>query len=125
MRPRSSAFAPRREWCGQVAGWSGRRPRSSRTATGLAGSRRPESGWPSTLRPTSRGAGTGTGTAMAQRAEEVMARFLGPENVEPSEAYLAELDGELHRYIVEFVHGDSRPRRHPRRGRTELHARAH
>jgi 4-carboxymuconolactone decarboxylase len=43
---------------------------------------------------------------MAQRAEEVMARFLGPENVEPSEAYLAELDGELHRYIVDFVYGE-------------------
>jgi 4-carboxymuconolactone decarboxylase len=43
---------------------------------------------------------------MAQRAEEVMARFLGAENVEPSEAYLAELDGELHRYIVDFVYGE-------------------
>jgi 4-carboxymuconolactone decarboxylase len=43
---------------------------------------------------------------MAQRAEEVMARFLGAENVERSEAYLADLDGELHRYIVEFVYGE-------------------
>jgi alkylhydroperoxidase/carboxymuconolactone decarboxylase family protein YurZ len=43
---------------------------------------------------------------MAQRAEEVMARFLGAENVERSEAYLAELDGELHRYIVDFVYGE-------------------
>ncbi|MFL5911187.1 MAG: carboxymuconolactone decarboxylase family protein [Gaiellaceae bacterium] len=43
---------------------------------------------------------------MAQRAEEVMSRFLGAENVEPSEAYLAELDGELHRYIVDFVYGE-------------------
>src|SRR3954451_14623166 len=49
-------------WCGQVAGWSGRRPRSSRTATASAGSRRPESVWPLTHRPTSRGTGTGTGT---------------------------------------------------------------
>jgi 4-carboxymuconolactone decarboxylase len=43
---------------------------------------------------------------MAQSAEEVMARFLGAENVEGSEAYLAELDDELHRYIVEFVYGE-------------------
>jgi 4-carboxymuconolactone decarboxylase len=43
---------------------------------------------------------------MGQRAEEVMARFLGAENVERSEAYLADLDGELHRYIVEFVYGE-------------------
>ena len=35
-----------------------------------------------------------------------MARFLGAENVERSEPYLAELDGELHRYIVEFVYGE-------------------
>ena len=35
-----------------------------------------------------------------------MARFLGAENVERSEAYLAELDGELRRYVVEFVYGD-------------------
>lgn len=35
-----------------------------------------------------------------------MARFLGAENVERSEAYLAELDGELHRYIVDFVYGE-------------------
>jgi alkylhydroperoxidase/carboxymuconolactone decarboxylase family protein YurZ len=43
---------------------------------------------------------------MAQSAEEVMARFLGAENVERSEAYLAELDDELRRYIVEFVYGE-------------------
>src|SRR4051794_7128487 len=67
-----------------------------------AGSRRRGSASPSTRRPTSRSAGT----AMAQRAEEVMARFLGAENVERSEAYLAELDGELHRYIVDFVYGE-------------------
>src|SRR3954464_3462703 len=67
-----------------------------------AGSRRRGSASPSTRRHTSRSAGT----AMAQRAEEVMARFLGAENVEPSEAYLAELDGELHRYIVDFVYGE-------------------
>ena len=35
-----------------------------------------------------------------------MARFLGAENVERSEAYLAELDDELRRYIVEFVYGE-------------------
>ena len=35
-----------------------------------------------------------------------MARFLGAENVEASRAYLEKLDGELHRYILEFVYGD-------------------
>ena len=35
-----------------------------------------------------------------------MARFLGAENVERSEAYLAELDCELRRYVVEFVYGE-------------------
>ncbi|MFL5780060.1 MAG: carboxymuconolactone decarboxylase family protein [Thermoleophilaceae bacterium] len=37
---------------------------------------------------------------------EVMARFVGEENVERSREYLERLDPELHRYIMEFVYGD-------------------
>ena len=37
---------------------------------------------------------------------EAMARFLGAENVDDSRAYLEQLDGVLHRYIVEFVYGE-------------------
>ena len=36
----------------------------------------------------------------------VMARFLGPENVEASRAYLEQLDPELHRYVMDFVYGE-------------------
>jgi alkylhydroperoxidase/carboxymuconolactone decarboxylase family protein YurZ len=43
---------------------------------------------------------------MAQPGEEVMARFIGAENVERGRAYLEELDGELHRYILDFVYGE-------------------
>ena len=43
---------------------------------------------------------------MAQRGEDVMADFLGAENVEDSRAYLEALDTELHRYIIDFVYGD-------------------
>ena len=43
---------------------------------------------------------------MAQPGEEVMARFLGAENVERGRAYLEDLDSELHRYILEFVYGE-------------------
>jgi 4-carboxymuconolactone decarboxylase len=37
---------------------------------------------------------------------DVMARFVGAENVERSREYLERLDPELHRYIVEFVYGE-------------------
>ena len=37
---------------------------------------------------------------------DVMARFLGEENVEGSRAYLERLDPELHRYIMDFVYGE-------------------
>src|SRR5437588_4288146 len=43
---------------------------------------------------------------MAERGEKVMGRFLGAENVERGEAYLEELDPELHRYVIEFVYGE-------------------
>jgi len=43
---------------------------------------------------------------MAQRGERVMGRFLGAENVERGQAYLEDLDPELHRYIIDFVYGE-------------------
>jgi len=43
---------------------------------------------------------------MSDSGEKVMGRFLGAENVERGEAYLEELDPELHRYIIEFVYGE-------------------
>lgn len=43
---------------------------------------------------------------MSEPGPEVMARFVGAENVERSREYLEELDPELHRYILEFVYGE-------------------
>ena len=43
---------------------------------------------------------------MSEAGPEVMARFVGAENVERSRAYLEDLDPELHRYIVDFVYGE-------------------
>jgi hypothetical protein len=43
---------------------------------------------------------------MAEPGADVMARFLGSENVESSRQYLEELDPELHRYIMDFVYGE-------------------
>lgn len=43
---------------------------------------------------------------MSEPGPEVMARFLGPENVERGRDYLQQLDPELHRYIMEFVYGE-------------------
>jgi len=43
---------------------------------------------------------------MAERGEKVMGRFLGAENVERGQAYLEDLDPDLHRYIIEFVYGE-------------------
>jgi 4-carboxymuconolactone decarboxylase len=37
---------------------------------------------------------------------EVMARFVGAENVERGRDYLERLDPELHRYIIDFVYGE-------------------
>jgi len=42
---------------------------------------------------------------MAESGEKVMGRFLGAENVERGQAFLEDLDPELHRYVVEFVYG--------------------
>ena len=43
---------------------------------------------------------------MSEPGPEVMARFVGADNVERSRDYLERLDSELHRYIVDFVYGE-------------------
>jgi 4-carboxymuconolactone decarboxylase len=43
---------------------------------------------------------------MAEPGPEVMARFVGSENVDAGRRYLEELDPELHRYILDFVYGE-------------------
>jgi 4-carboxymuconolactone decarboxylase len=43
---------------------------------------------------------------MSEAGPEVMARFVGAENVEGGREYLERLDPELHRYIVDFVYGE-------------------
>jgi 4-carboxymuconolactone decarboxylase len=43
---------------------------------------------------------------MAEPGPEVMARFVGPENVERGREYLEQLDPDLHRYILDFVYGE-------------------
>jgi 4-carboxymuconolactone decarboxylase len=43
---------------------------------------------------------------MGEPGPEVMARFVGTENVERGREYLEQLDPELHRYIVDFVYGE-------------------
>src|SRR5438270_6208222 len=60
------------------------------------------SAWVSTRSPTS----PGRGTRMSEPGPEVMARFVGAENVERGREYLEELDPQLHRYILDFVYGE-------------------
>jgi 4-carboxymuconolactone decarboxylase len=43
---------------------------------------------------------------MSEPGADVMARFLGPENVDPGREYLERLDPELHRYVMDFVYGE-------------------
>ena len=43
---------------------------------------------------------------MTEPGTEVMARFLGAENVDRGREYLEQLDPELHRYIMDFVYGE-------------------
>jgi 4-carboxymuconolactone decarboxylase len=43
---------------------------------------------------------------MPESGTEVMARFIGAENVDRSRDYLEQLDPELHRYIMDFVYGE-------------------
>ena len=43
---------------------------------------------------------------MSEPGPEVMARFVGAENVEPGRSDLEQLDPDLHRYIIDFVYGE-------------------
>jgi 4-carboxymuconolactone decarboxylase len=43
---------------------------------------------------------------MSEAGVDVMARFVGPENVQSGREYLEQLDPDLHRYIIEFVYGE-------------------
>jgi 4-carboxymuconolactone decarboxylase len=43
---------------------------------------------------------------MSEPGPQVMARFVGPENVQRGRDYLEQLDPELHRYIIDFVYGE-------------------
>jgi 4-carboxymuconolactone decarboxylase len=43
---------------------------------------------------------------MSEPGPEVMARFVGAENVERGREYLEQLDPDLHRYILDFVYGE-------------------
>ena len=43
---------------------------------------------------------------MSERGPEVMARFVGAENVDRGRDYLERLDPDLHRYIIDFVYGE-------------------
>jgi 4-carboxymuconolactone decarboxylase len=43
---------------------------------------------------------------MTEPGPEVMARFVGAEDVERGRDYLEQLDPELHRYIIDFVYGE-------------------
>ena len=43
---------------------------------------------------------------MSEPGPEVMARYLGAENVDAGRTYLEQLDPDLHRYIIDFVYGE-------------------
>jgi 4-carboxymuconolactone decarboxylase len=43
---------------------------------------------------------------VSELGPEVMARFVGAENVDSGRDYLERLDPELHRYIIDFVYGE-------------------
>ena len=43
---------------------------------------------------------------MSEPGPEVMARFVGSENVDRGREYLEQLDPELHRYVMDFVYGE-------------------
>jgi 4-carboxymuconolactone decarboxylase len=43
---------------------------------------------------------------VSEAGPDVMARYLGAENVDAARAYLEQLDPELHRYIIDFVYGE-------------------
>jgi 4-carboxymuconolactone decarboxylase len=43
---------------------------------------------------------------VSEPGPEVMARFVGAENVDRGRDYLERLDPDLHRYIIDFVYGE-------------------
>jgi 4-carboxymuconolactone decarboxylase len=43
---------------------------------------------------------------VSEPGPEVMARFVGAENVDRGREYLERLDPELHRFIIDFVYGE-------------------
>ena len=43
---------------------------------------------------------------MSEPGVDVMARFVGPENVDRGREYLEALDPEFHRHIMDFVYGE-------------------
>jgi alkylhydroperoxidase/carboxymuconolactone decarboxylase family protein YurZ len=43
---------------------------------------------------------------MSEPGIDVMARFVGPENVERGREYLERLDPDFHRYVIDFVYGE-------------------
>jgi 4-carboxymuconolactone decarboxylase len=43
---------------------------------------------------------------MPEPGPEVMARFVGADNVQRGRDYLERLDPDLHRYIIDFVYGE-------------------
>jgi alkylhydroperoxidase/carboxymuconolactone decarboxylase family protein YurZ len=43
---------------------------------------------------------------MSEPGPEVMARFVGAENVQAGRAYLEQLDPDLHRHVIDFVYGE-------------------
>jgi 4-carboxymuconolactone decarboxylase len=43
---------------------------------------------------------------MSEPGVNVMARFVGAENVDRGREYLEELDPEFHRYVLDFVYGE-------------------
>lgn len=43
---------------------------------------------------------------MSEPGPEVMARFVGAENVDRGRDFLERLDPELHRFIIDFVYGE-------------------
>jgi 4-carboxymuconolactone decarboxylase len=43
---------------------------------------------------------------MSEPGADVMARFIGPENVQGGRDYLEALDPVIHRYVMDFVYGE-------------------
>src|SRR2546423_1878303 len=97
-----SGCEPRRGSSGRGAVWCGLKPTCWLTAMSWASSRPRGYEWRSIRPPTSRS----EVLPMSEPGADVMARFVGLDNVERGREYLEQLDPELHRYIMEFVYGE-------------------